>query len=272
MRKSPEHTPRPNGRQPSEPHTVQDFVRVITAAWNKQHASIRETGRWLRRAKKNLGHGRFLAMIEGRIEGKKLPFGKRMAQRYMRIAKHPITGDATHESHLPPSPITQDLLTRLPHKQLEEMLADGSINAETEREEVEKIIEEIKENGTYWWRKVGDAFEVLIRFADERNTPADLEEFTKFAFETRFRGRRLGDQLPKLSRWIDKVDAAYKRKLADPEVKEGMEAVARFQERERERKQRARRFPPISPAERNRRRERMERLNERLDARGRRTT
>jgi hypothetical protein len=248
-----EHTSRPNGRPHIKVFTEDDFVRLITASWNKQVASIVQTGRWLILAKKTYGHGRLLIMIEDR-----LPFGPRVAQQLMEIAKHPVIGNASHDSHLPRHYVTLYKLTRLPEKQLKKMLADGTVNAETERQQVEQIAKDIKEHGVYWWSKVKGSLEVLLLFMTMRDTPADINRFVRTMWYPG--GRNITGRLGSLAQFITKLDEACRAKRNSPAGRAEMKSIERYRDKMRRRKQRDRR-DRLPWAERNRRRLQMERIN-----------
>jgi hypothetical protein len=73
-----------NGAAP-EPKTRQDFAELITTAWQRSLRNIIKAGKWLLQAEVELKkRGEFTAMIEN-----DLPFGPRVAQRLMAIARHP---------------------------------------------------------------------------------------------------------------------------------------------------------------------------------------
>jgi N6-adenosine-specific RNA methylase IME4 len=103
----------------------------IEAAWRKSVEAFLETGALLVEAKAALRHGAFLAMIES-----DLPFGARMAQMLMAIARNPRLVNAKHISLLPPHVGTLYQLTKLSDQQFEAKLAAGDIHSEMERREL----------------------------------------------------------------------------------------------------------------------------------------
>jgi hypothetical protein len=128
----------------------------IVAAWNKQLASIIETGRRLINAKRKFP-GEFHAMIK-----QLLPFSVRTAQRLMVIAEHPVLSDATHGSRLPPSWRTLWVLTGIDNDQLLLMLKDdGPIHVDLERKQAEDLVERCAV-GLYFQRDLVQAL-VLLR-------------------------------------------------------------------------------------------------------------
>ena len=74
-----------------------------------------DIGRTLIEAKQKLSHGEFTHMVEA-----DLPFGPRTAQRFMKIAAHPVLSDATRGSLLPASWRTLYELSRLDDEELQE--------------------------------------------------------------------------------------------------------------------------------------------------------
>jgi hypothetical protein len=93
-------------------------------------------------AKKALGHGKFMAMVET------LPFGQRTAQKLMAITAHPVLSNATNWSHFPASWTTLYALSTVPEKTLLAKLADGSLNPEIEGHEVEQWALKVHRNST----------------------------------------------------------------------------------------------------------------------------
>jgi hypothetical protein len=176
------------------------YVAWIKSEWRTATASLIETGRILIEAKKNLDHGEFGPMIRT-----KLPFGERTAEKLMAIARHPIISNPTHESHLPPRQEALYLMTRLPLEELEKMLADGTINPNTERKHVEKILLNIRKDGLDNTKNLYDAIEVLQTFRNKWREPTNLA------------ARAVDDdgvdleELPLLSPWIEKFNAAAQR-------------------------------------------------------------
>ena len=93
-------------------------------------SSIIETGRLLNEAKDSLPHGEWGRMVKG-----KLPFDVRTAERLMEIARHPVIGNATHVSHLPPSWGTLYELSRIPEERCLGLIEDKTIHAGMTRDD-----------------------------------------------------------------------------------------------------------------------------------------
>src|SRR6202043_1074044 len=73
----------------------------IKAAWNKQVASIVETGQLLLKWNKILsGSNKFRKLFDPKIGA--VPFCYETATQLMKIAKHPVLSDVVHGQHLPP--------------------------------------------------------------------------------------------------------------------------------------------------------------------------
>lgn len=103
----------------------------IAACWQASVRAILEVGRLLSQAKQDLPHGSFGKMIES-----DLPFGARTAQMLMAIAADNRLSDTKHVSHLPASWGTLYELTKLDDDQFERKIADGTIRADMERQEI----------------------------------------------------------------------------------------------------------------------------------------
>src|SRR5262245_54632011 len=121
-----------NGRAP-EPKTRQEFAALITTAWQRSLRNVIKAGKWLLKAEVELKkRGEFTRMIE-----LDLPFGERVAQRLMAIARHPVLSDPTHESGLPRSYITLYELSKLPPPEVKDLL-EYNITIDTSRNEAEE--------------------------------------------------------------------------------------------------------------------------------------
>src|SRR5262245_22375602 len=184
--------------------TVEEFVQLISAAWNKQVASIQETGRLLIQAKATLKHGEFGAMIKD-----KLPFGTRTAQMLMRIANDPIIGNAKYISLLPPCWGTLYDLTELPQAEKKQMLADGRIHPELERKDLDETVKKFRDEGVFL-AKLPSRLAGLIGFMQawpDARVLADGVVDGIFQLEDTDEDFDL-DALKKLARWISKLQAA----------------------------------------------------------------
>ena len=94
-------------------------------------------GGMLIEAKRQLEHGEFTTMIQ-----RVLPFGERTAQMLMAIASDKRLTTEPRGSLLPPHWRTLYELTRLPDEALERAFAEGIINPDMERADVQKLLPE----------------------------------------------------------------------------------------------------------------------------------
>jgi hypothetical protein len=106
-------------------------VALIGAAWRRGVEAILETGARLIAAKAELAHGEFQRMV--RTE---LPFGTRVAQTLMAIARHPVLSNVQFVAHLPASYGTLYELTQLPEAELLRKFEAGEITPKTQRPDV----------------------------------------------------------------------------------------------------------------------------------------
>jgi hypothetical protein len=79
-------------------------------------------GRTLNEAKAALPHGDFIPMIK-----RDLPFGKRTAQQFMQIARHPVLANAHNCALLPSSRSALAELARIPEEELVDAIERGDI-------------------------------------------------------------------------------------------------------------------------------------------------
>lgn len=99
------------------------WATQINNAWRSSIEGILEAGHLLRKAKEDLGHGKFLNMIES-----ELPFSVAMAQRLMKIAADQRITNTEHVPHLPASWGTLYELTKLDTRTFVRAIADGAIH------------------------------------------------------------------------------------------------------------------------------------------------
>jgi hypothetical protein len=86
-------------------------------------------GRELIEAKAALPHGQFGPLLA------ELGLSRDMAQRFMRVARHPVLGNAEHAQHLPAAIESLVLLTRVPDDELAEAIEAGQVTPATTRAE-----------------------------------------------------------------------------------------------------------------------------------------
>jgi hypothetical protein len=115
---------------------VDVFVEGIRSAYTDSIAAVFEMGDLLCSAKQELVAADFNDMIDT-----KLPFGRRTAERLMKIAAHSgLADDATHVS-LPPAWGTLHVLTVLKPGIIAKEISAGGIHAEMERKEAQALVD-----------------------------------------------------------------------------------------------------------------------------------
>jgi hypothetical protein len=185
---------------------IDELASQITSAWQKATASIIETGRLLIEAKKKVGHGSWLDLVA------KLPFSDRTADHLMKIARHPVLSHPTHLSNLPPSWGTLHRLTALPDRELKQLLQNGTINCETQRDEADKLVERVRDDGLYQYSRIPELLKTRIRFMEKYPDPPDLarEMFVNYML-----GHFADDlsDLAKLLRWLTKFKLECRQEL-----------------------------------------------------------
>lgn len=98
-------------------------IEAIRSAWHKSREKVIALGRALLRAKEELAHGEFTAMIQT-----DLPFGPDSAQQFMRLAKDDRLANPDTYQHLPQSPAALDRLRTLPDEDLTEAIEQGAVH------------------------------------------------------------------------------------------------------------------------------------------------
>ena len=111
-----------------DPQTPAEYAARITACWRRSAEAFIEAGRWLIRAKEQLDHGEFGAMIK-----ESLPFGASTAQRLMIVAADSRVTNPAHVQHLPPHWGTLYEITKLPDDKFDALIKDGTICPDMER-------------------------------------------------------------------------------------------------------------------------------------------
>jgi hypothetical protein len=199
-----------HGDQKSD--TAGQFVEQITTSWRGAVESIIRTGQLLVRAKAVLDHGEFGDMIAS-----KLPFGARTAQMLMKIASHPIIGNTKHVSHLPPSWGTLHALTSFPDDALKGLLADGTINPEIQRSEVNTIYERIVSEGIYWYKDLRFVLMKLSKISRKQAHPVALAMYLCDREQAERDGGEVIEayELSLLVPWLGVLQAACEGKTID---------------------------------------------------------
>ena len=137
----------------------------------------------------------------------KLPFGARTAQRLAKIAEHPVLSNATHVSHLPASWGTLYAITELPDEAIEGLIADGSINAGMEREDVKEIERKLEREKCYHFEELRQSLDLSVRFMKKWGDQPRLLRIKLFDTEEEF--ECTPEEFGKLPAWIEKLHQLY---------------------------------------------------------------
>jgi hypothetical protein len=113
----------------------EQWARRINAAFAAGVAAFVETGRQLVEAKRALGHGAFMRMVETELR-----FSASTAERLMAIARHPVISDSAHAPILPPSWTVLYELARLPAGKVRKLIEQERIHPEMERSEAASLV------------------------------------------------------------------------------------------------------------------------------------
>ena len=92
----------------------------------------------------------------------------------MKIGRDPILTNPKFISVLPASWGTLHKLAGLGEEALEEMLADGTITADTRSADVDEIRKKMRDGGIYLWGDLLEALETLIKFRAKWPDPAKI--------------------------------------------------------------------------------------------------
>jgi hypothetical protein len=180
------------------------WVPRIRTAWNKQVASIIETGQLLIEAKQALGFGNWVKMFSAHPllpqNENRVPFGERTAEMLMEIARHPILSNPKFASDLPPSWATLYELTALPHDLLENFINTQVVHPELKRSKV-------KHSGglgeAVLWERGYRALLVLLYFM-KLKSPAELAPHIEECNKRKISEEAIHD-LQKLSYYLDEL-------------------------------------------------------------------
>ncbi len=177
----------PSDRQTTGDNTenINHHATKISECWQKSVAGIIETGRLLSQARDEasphrLRHGEYLKMIE------KLPFGARTAQKLVKIAEHPVLSNASFITHLPASWGTLYAITELPDEAIEGLIADGSIHAGMERDDVDEIKTRLAREDVYNFEALRQSFVLQVRFMKKWRGHPRLMRFKLFDVDDEF--------------------------------------------------------------------------------------
>lgn len=111
-----------------------NWATRIRTAWQSSLVGIMECGQLLIEAKDSLGHGEFIAMVEG-----ELPFKRVTAFKLMAVARDVRLSNVSHVKHFPPHWGTLYALTKLEDDEFEQGISSGAIHPEMERNRVSEL-------------------------------------------------------------------------------------------------------------------------------------
>lgn len=120
--------------------TLDDICVQITTKWRKELSDILDIGNLLLEARE-LHPRQFLRWVDAMKAEGKLPIGRRAAEKYLKIAKHPILSDANYSSHLPPCLSTLDKLARLPAEEVKRLIKQGQIHPDLSFDEAVDLVQ-----------------------------------------------------------------------------------------------------------------------------------
>jgi hypothetical protein len=101
------------------------WVAKILDAHRRSLGGIIDIGNTLIEAKDDLGHGEWLPMVDN-----DLPYGRKVAEQYMRVARHPRTSNSSNWTILPPILSTLVEIIKLSDEEFEKRKKDGTIHQE----------------------------------------------------------------------------------------------------------------------------------------------
>jgi Skp family chaperone for outer membrane proteins len=113
--------------------SVEEWTGIITDDFNRSVEGIVAAGRHLQEAKDQLDHGEFGPLLD------RLNLHPRAAERLIKIANNEVLANPTHWVGLPTFRRTLSELATLPPEFLEEKIADGAVNPNTTRKDVEAL-------------------------------------------------------------------------------------------------------------------------------------
>lgn len=117
--------------------TPEHAAEQVRAVYSRSVESVFALGQVLIEAKKLLPHGQWSDAVA------LMPFSETTAKRYMRVAANKVLCTCIKSAtvaDLPASVVTLDALTQLPNSELEKMIGDGKITAETTRDDVYTLV------------------------------------------------------------------------------------------------------------------------------------
>jgi hypothetical protein len=134
--------------------------------------------------------------------------------RKVRLTRHPVLANSTHESNLPASWSTLYVLSRIPEQRLEHLIIHDKVHAGLTRQDAERLVSKVP-------NRVADAIQALVdamnqhAYEDQIHAlAADVRKIRDEAAEDEWsmsRERCLFSRLDDLSAWIARFHEAWQR-------------------------------------------------------------
>lgn len=121
---------------------LQDLADQFTREWREIHEGIMKCGQILIQAKDAEGHGGFMKLFKGHPQAVARPISIKLptAEKLMRVARNPILSNSTNWSNLPIALYTLDLLNQFEQPDLERLIGEGKVSADTTHEQVHMLL------------------------------------------------------------------------------------------------------------------------------------
>ena len=188
---------------------MDDLAARFNTAWRKSVEAIIDSGRILIEAKKAAGHGNWLAFLE------KIKIKSRMAENLMEIAEHPVLSNSQHAANLPRCWSTLARMAQFEPSELGELLDKGTIDSNTERNEVEALLAKRDRRGVAKFDQIVEALATLNKFVKHWPdlNPVLVEQLSSDLTSEAPKHIDIEDHaglddLPKISDWLTKLQQA----------------------------------------------------------------
>jgi hypothetical protein len=193
-----------------EDAAIKKHSLLMSASWQKQVESIFETGRRCAAAKEELMrfHGAWTRLFDADNLDRP-PFGQRTADRLIDIARHRVLSNPTHVSALPASWGTLYRLTQLPEQAIKGLIADGTINPELERSQVDTIQEKLAELVVFQYGKLSESLGICAEFADYWPDAKQLLDVAEVIDPDEHGDGVTAGELARLISWLGELRHAY---------------------------------------------------------------
>lgn len=116
------------------------LVERICTSWSGLIRSTIETGEQLIELKRQVGHGRWCELVNG----DRIPFGERTAQKLVAIAAHPVLSNPTRASVLPAGWSMLAELSQVDADTLSEAMNSGLITPTMSRQDVRSLARRLR--------------------------------------------------------------------------------------------------------------------------------